>query len=410
MEGFLNLYGLLTTMGHQQAYTLITFGLLLLAGFAAHVLGRRVHVPRVTLLLLLGFLAGPSALELLPAEVSRWFPLTARAALSIIGFQLGEQFLGKNLRSSGQDVLIISLAVVSFTLLFVGGLLVVVHVPLVITLLLAGVALATAPAATVDLIREVDASGPVTEHTLGVVAIDDVWGVILFSLLIVSAQVVNGQEASLSVILEGIWEVAGGILLGVLLGLPMAWMTGRIRPGELTRIETMGFVFLCGGLAMRYDLSYLLACMAMGATVTNLAKHHERPFHAIEEVEQPFLIIFFLLAGYQFKLAAFNSMGIAGMAYVIGRTLGRLAGGYLGGRLSRAPIPVSTHIGWCLLPQAGVALGLGLIAAERFPKVGPHVLSVIIGTTVVFEILGPIAARVALKHAGEIVSDVSSGD
>lgn len=374
----------------------------MLLGFAAHILGRRVHVPRVTLLLLLGFLAGPSALDLLPSEASRWFPLAARVALCIIGFQLGERFLGKKLRETGRVVFAISVVVVFIAVISVGGLLLLINTPVIVALLLASIAPATTPAATVDVIREANAKGPITDTALGVVAVDDAWGVILFSLLVVAAQVVGGREASFAVVLHGVWEVVGGILLGVIVGLPMAWLTGRIRPGELTLIETMGFVFLCGGLAMRFELSYILACMAMGATVSNLATHHERPFHAIQEIEQPFLIIFFLLAGYQFQVSELAAMGSAGVVYVVARGLGRLVGGYLGGRISNAPPGVATHIGWCLLPQAGVALGLGLIVAERFPDTGSQVLSVVIGTTVIFEVFGPVAARLSLKHAGEI--------
>ncbi|WP_220498145.1 cation:proton antiporter [Rhodopirellula sp. JC639] len=387
---------------HSEADGLIVVGLFLLAGFAAHVLGKRVHVPRITLLLLLGFLAGPSALDLIPSKASDWFPLATELALSMIGFQLGERFLGKKLRETGKIVLSISLVDVFLAVIIVFVCLVAVQTPLAIALLMASLAPATAPAATVDVVRESDAKGPVSDTALGVVAIDDAWGVMLFSILLLVAQALTGQNASGAIVLDGVREVGGGVLLGVVLGLPMAWLTGRIRPGELTLVEAIGFVLLCAGIAMRFELSYVLACMAMGATVSNLATHHERPFHSIEQVEQPFLITFFLLAGFQFHVASIGTMGLAGVTYILARSLGRLAGGYLGSRLGRAPSVVATHIGWCLLPQAGVALGLGLIVAERFPELGSQVLSTVIGTTIVFEVIGPIATRCALRHAGEI--------
>ena len=395
---------------HREADGLILVGLFLLAGFLAHVLGKRVHVPRITLLLLMGFVAGPSALNLIPAAATNYFPLATELALSMIGFQLGERFLGKKLKETGVVVLSVSLVDVFVAVLLVLTCLLLIQTPLPIALLLASLAPATAPAATVDVVRESKAKGPVTDTALGVVAIDDAWGVMLFSVLLLVAQAITGHLDSSTILYDGAREVCGGILLGVLLGMPMAWLTGRIRHGELTLIEAFGFVLLCGGIAMRLELSYLLACMAMGATVSNLASHHERPFHSIEQVEQPFLITFFLLAGFQFEIASVQTMGLIGLTYILARSIGRLLGGYLGSRLGRAPKVVATHVGWCLLPQAGVALGLGLIVAERFPEIGKEILSIVIGTTVVFEIVGPIAARLSLKHAGEISDGELSDD
>ena len=398
------MYLLAATNGsdHASAHGLMIVGLFLLAGFAAHVLGHRVHVPRVTLLLLLGFLAGPAAFHLIPDAAAEWFPLAAQLALSIIGFQLGERFLGKHLRETGATILAVSLAEVLGAALAVFTVLLCFGVPLPLTLLLAAIAPTSAPAATWDVIHQAEAKGPVTDTVLSVVAIDDAWGIILFSALFVVAQAATGQEASADVVLHGLREVGGGILLGVAFGLPMAWLTGRVRPGELTLIETLGFVFLCSGLALRFELSYILACMAMGATVSNTARHHQRPFHAIEEVEQPFLIIFFLLAGFNFQVGRLSEIGWVGFAYVLARSAGSILGGYVGGAASKAPRVVRTHAGWCLLPQAGVALGLALMVSQRYPQWGAQLLSVIVGTTIIFEILGPILTRWALHHAGEL--------
>jgi Kef-type K+ transport system membrane component KefB len=394
---------LATTNGSDRAsaHGLMIVGLFLLAGFAAHVLGRRVHVPRVTLLLFLGFLAGPAVFQVIPGAAAEWFPLAAQLALSIIGFQLGERFLGKHLRQTGATVMTVSLAEVLGAALAVSIVLLCLGVPLPLVLLLAAVAPASSPAATLDVIHQTEAKGPVTDTVLDVVAIDDAWAVILFSAMLVVAQAAAGQDASAAVG-RGLREVGGGILLGGALGLPMAWLTGRVRPGELTLIETLGFVFLCSGLALRFELSYILACMAMGATVSNIAKHHQRPFHAIEEVEQPFLIIFFVLAGFDFQLGSLSEIGWVGFAYVLARSAGLILGGYVGGAASNASRAVRTHAGWCLLPQAGIPLGLALMVSQRHPQWGAQVLSVIVGTTIIFEILGPMVTRWALHHAGEL--------
>jgi len=395
-------FATITDSGPPEAYALMVVGLFLLAGFAAHTLGRRVHIPRVTLLLIMGFLASPSVLNLISEEASQWFPLAARLALSIVGFQLGERFLGKKLKETGTTVLSVSLAEVVGAAVTVFTVLLLCGFSMPMALLLASVAPASAPAATLDVIREAKSKGPLTDTVLGVVAIDDAWGVILFSMLFVVAQMTTGQGASATILLHGVWEVVGGILLGMLLGLPMSWLTGRVRPGELTLLETLGFVFLCSGLAIHLELSHILACMAMGAMVSNLAKHHERPFHTIEGIEQPFLIVFFLLAGFDFDINQLWTVGLVGLAYVLARSLGLIGGGFVGGAVAKARRKVRTHTGWCLLPQAGVALGLALIVSERYPQIGPQVLSIIVATTIIFEIVGPLITRFALHHAGEI--------
>jgi Kef-type K+ transport system membrane component KefB len=274
--------------------------------------------------------------------------------------------------------------------------------PLVMALILAGIAPATAPATTADVIDEARAQGEVSDTTLRLVALDDAWGVILFSLLLAAAATVSGNNSYQELLLTGFREILGALLLGIILGLPMAWVTGRVKKGELTLVETLGFVLVCGGLAAALDLSYILACMSMGCIVSNTARHHKRPFNAIKNVRQPFLVVFFLLAGFHADLSGFEVLGISGVAYMVARMLGGVSGGFVGAYLGGFSSRVRNHVGWCMLPQAGVALGLGLLAAERFPELGGEILSIVVATSVLFEIIGPLFIRFALRHAGEI--------
>jgi Kef-type K+ transport system membrane component KefB len=355
----------------------------------------------VTLLLLLGVVVGPHGLHLVPDAISDWFPVAAQLALSVVGFMLGERFLGKTLRQTGKVVLAVSIAesVGAVVVVLVG--LLVMGTPPIAAILLAGIAAASAPAASMDVIREVHSKGRLTDTVLAVVAIDDAYAIILFSLLLVIAQTISGDGFASSFLLAGAWELLGAVVLGVAIGAPMSWVTGRVRPGELTLLEALGFVLLCGGLASLIGVSYLLACMVLGAVVANRARHHTRPFHAIEGVSQPFLVLFFLLAGFELDPSMFASVGATAAGYVVFRSIGKVIGAYAGARFARAPRDLAKHVGWCLLPQAGVALGLGLLAAERFPEFGGAILSLLVGTTFVFEVLGPIATRVSLKRAGE---------
>ena len=160
-------------------------------------------------------------------------------------------------------------------------------------------------------------------------------------------------------------------------------------------------MFLCGGLALYLGVSFLLAAMVMGAAVANLATHHDRPFHAIEGIEWPFIILFFVLAGASLELETLLQLGTIGSAYVILRIIGRLLGGWLGGTLARAPSSLRRGMGGALMPQAGVAVGMALVAVERFPEFGPVILPVVFASTILFEIFGPVMTRRALTAAGE---------
>ncbi|MCI5107549.1 MAG: cation:proton antiporter [Pseudomonadales bacterium] len=389
-------------MESTHSPTLLIIGSFFLAGYVAHAVGNRTRIPRVILLLLVGILAGPSGFNLVPETASRWFPIVTQAALSVIGFELGEKFLGSRLRQVGKALFILSVSKVIGTALIVFLVLLLFQVPPVLALLLAGIAPATEPAATADVIDENHARGEVSDMTLRLVAIDDAWGVILFSFILAAAALMQGNGDVSGLITAGLIEIIGAIGLGIVLGVPMALLTGRVTKGELTLMETLGFVFVCGGLAAALDFSYILACMVMGCVVTNLAQHHKRPFHAIRNVQQPFLVIFFLLAGFNAEFGPLMAFSGLSLLYIISRMLGKVSACYLGARMAALPTRVSKHIGWCTFPQAGVALGLALLAAERFPYYGEAIVFVTVGTSIVFETIGPLFTRAALRHAGEI--------
>ena len=385
-------------IGHS--HTLLLIGTILLLALGAHAVGQRIHVPRVTLLLLLGALAGPELLNLLPADANAGFSLVTNLALAMVGFLLGERMSLAELRD-GRAAISVSLAVTLATALFVFVSCWLVTGNLPASLLLAGIAPATAPAATLDVIREAGADGPLTKLVWQVVAIDDAWCAMLFSVLLVSADMLSGSSGALSGITAGLGEVIGSILLGLALGFPMAWLTGRLRPGEPTLLEAAGFVFVAAGLASLWGLSYLLTCMTLGAVVANAAKHHLVPFRSIEGIAEPFLALFFFLAGYELDWAVLKTLGAVGIAYVGARVLGRLAGGWLGAWLANTDRRTRRHIGLCLMPQAGVALGLALVAVERVPEAG-FILPLVIGATVLFELAGPPLTLIQLRRAGEV--------
>jgi Kef-type K+ transport system membrane component KefB len=388
--------------------SLALLGLMLLAGYVAHIAGPRITIPRVTLLLIAGAVCGQSVLDIVPQKAAQWFPFVAHMALAMVGFLLGENFLGKKIKEQGTVVLMVTMGETLLTSVLVFAALVLIGAPLALALLLAGIAPASAPAAIFETVREGKSTGPLTDTVLGVVAIDDAWGVILFSLLLVAAQAVTGEGAHFTELLKGLWEVFGAILIGVLISLPMVWVVTKVRGGQPTLIEAAGFVFLCAGIASMLETSYLLAAMVMGAVVANFSHGNMRPFHAIERVREPFLAIFFILAGLRFEPDKLVTLGLVGVVYVAARTLGLVAGGKIAGKIAGAPKEVQSRIGWCILPQAGVALGFALLVQEQLPEYGDSILPLIIGTTVLFEIIGPLVARRHLKASGELSGSVSA--
>lgn len=379
---------------------ILLLGLVFLAGLAAELLGRRTPLPRVTLLIIAGVAFGPSMLGLLEPAGTQWFNVVSEVALSMVGFLLGGYLTRENLKRHGADVLTISLVVVTVTAVLVSAVVWFLTDDLGLALLLGALATATAPAATADVVRESGAQGPFTETLLGVIAVDDAWGVLTFSLLMAVVVILDGGDG-MSALAHGAWEIGGALILGMVIGVPAAYATGRISPGDPTLAEALGLVFLCLGAARWLEVSFLLAAIAMGAVVANLARHHDRPFYAIEHIQWPFMLVFFLLAGAALELGALAAVGWLGAAYIVARIGGRVLGALVGARLSTMPEGTGRWMGVALLPQAGVAVGMTLMAAQQFPERADVLLSVILASTVVFEILGPPMTRLALRRVKE---------
>ncbi len=383
----------------RPSQIMITLGALFLIGLLMDLLGRRTPLPRVTLLLLVGFAIGPSGLHLLPDVQEQWFPVVTTMALSMVGFLLGHSLTIPSLRKRGYLVMGISMgAVVSTAMLVFFGLLL-FGAPSTIALLLAGIATATSPAATFDVIRETRTRGEFSQVLKNVVAIDDAWGLLVFSVFLAIAQMLAGQTHSWDLLMKGMWEIIGALVLGFTLGIPMAYMTGRLEPGEPTQAEALGLVLVCGGLALWLEVSFILAAMALGSTVANLATHHRRPFSAIEGIEWPFMILFFILAGASLDIQSLADTSLLGFGFILFRILGKVLGAWAGGLLGGAPSSLRNWIGMALCPQAGVALGMALLASQYLPELKTIILPVTIGTTVLFEIIGPIITRFAILQA-----------
>lgn len=389
-------------METSELPNIFVLGLFLMFGGSAYTLARTLKLPRVTLLVISGLIIGPSVLDLVPEAIVELFPTMSYIALSMIAFRLGDAFVDFDLVKEGPRVLVMSLSKTIVAAGLVFTIAYVIRGDLVLALLLAGLAPASAPAATLDVISETKAKGPLTSTIVSVLAIDNVLGVTLFTILLIVAEIVAGKGEPTQELLSGIWEIGGAIGLGLIIGWLMARLAGRLRVGKVSLLQITGFVFLCAGLAYQIHASYLLACILLGATVAkNRAQPKKNIFSTVEDISEPFLVIFFLLAGCELDLSAIKALGLIGIAYVLARCIGFIIGGGLAARVVNAEPAVQENIGWSLFPQAGVALGLAVMTLERFPEIGPLLVSIIVSTTVVFELFGPTVTRWRLSKAKE---------
>ncbi|RNA65140.1 cation:proton antiporter [Prosthecochloris sp. ZM_2] len=381
----------------NNAEFLLTIGALLLAGLATDLLGKKTFLPRVTFLLIFGLFIGQEGLGMVPELFVDHFDLIGNMALLMIGFLLGGKMTPDMFRASGKTIILVSLSGALLTTLLVTIGMIAVGTAAEIALLAGCIASATAPAATVDAVLESGKDTPFTRILLSVVALDDIWGLLLFSggLAAISAFSSSSGTAPLIV---AVHDIGGSILLGICIGIPAAFLTGRINPGQPMLTEALGLVFLCGGLAAFFGVSVLLASMTMGMVIANTARHHEYPFHEIEGIEWPFMVIFFVLAGASLEFTALSQIGIAGGAYILLRTIGKISGSSLGATLSGSDPGIRSWIGAAMLPQAGAAMGMALVASTRFPQYRQSILALVISTTVIFELTGPLFTRLAIRR------------
>ena len=378
---------------------LLTLGGILLLGLLTSELGRRTFLPRVTLLLIFGTLIGKEVFDIIPAVFTDRFDVIANMALLMVGFLLGGKLTRDSFNHSINKILWISISAAIFTATIVSLGLVLLGISTEIAILLGCISSATAPAAILDVTLERNYKGIFKNLLLSIVAVDDVWALILFSFGIAIVTSLNGGGQEATPFLSAIKDIGGAILLGLAISFPAAYLTGRIKQGQPILTEALGLVFLCGGFAAWMDVSFLIASMVMGIVISNFAKHHDYPFHAIENIEWPVMVVFFVLAGATLEFSALKDLGLIGLVYIICRAIGKYIGANIGSQLSKADAETKNWMGVALLPQAGVAIGMALVASNEFPEYRQTLLSVTISSTVFFEIIGPIFTRLALQRA-----------
>lgn len=387
----------------KYAAVLIFLGLILTASIFTDLIARKLKLPRISFLVLLGVavaFAKPvfpnGEAQLLVDQLAE--PLVT-IALVMIAFLLGGDLTVRRLKTIGRQVFVLSLSVVVASVLVVGVGLTLLGLPVAVALPLAAISAATDPAAVREIVRESgQRSGIRQKLLLGIVAIDDAWGIIVFGLVMASvAGVVLGNGGSALALAA--WELLGGIVLGAVVGLPTALLSGRLQPGEPSQAEALAVVLAIAGLATLLGVSPLLSAMTCGMVTANLSSHHNRSFREIENIEWPFLVFFFVFSGAVIDLSVAWGAALPVIAYIVLRLIGRLIGGWLGAVMLTARHRDGVKsIGLALTPQAGVAMGMALLAAEYYPKEGATLVAVAACSTVFFEVVGPVLTRAALTR------------
>ena len=407
--------------------TLLSLGIAMAVGLLFTRLIKLIKLPNVTAYLIGGLLIGPSlwglitngSFAILSHEAVESFKIIVNLALGFIAFSIGGEFKISTLRRLGKNVTIITIfqavgtVLVVFGVLSAAGLLGLLgdnYWPLVFTL--SAIATATAPAATLLVVRQYKARGPVTETLLPVVAMDDAIGLMIFSIfnaIAVALASGDGLNAK-TMLLEPLREIGLSLVVGLVLGAVLALCT-RVFKSRANRLSLCIAATLFGvALSGIWHLSSLLLCMMIGAVLCNFSRDVDRILDGSERWTPPLFMLFFVISGAELNLEVLPTVGVLGALYIIARSLGKYFGAMAGAGAVKADPNVRKYLGITLLPQAGVAVGMATIALNEFTALGhsdlgKKIQAVVLCATLVYEIFGPMLTKIALKKAGEISKD-----
>jgi len=408
MENILSYFGI-----HYEPNIITTIGLLIALSFLGSKLFQRLGIPQVVGFIVMGVVLGTSFLNLVPIELVEELTFVSEVALGLIGFDMGSHLRFDELRQKGRSILFILLFESFGTFLLVSAGIYLITGSVHAALIFGALSSATAPAATVDVLAEYDAQGPLTTSLLAVVGLDDALSLLLFSIVAAYTETLltgTGRPTLIQVLELPFFEIGGSILLGVLAGLILNQILHRMKNLHDAMAISIGFVFLCVGISETMSLSLILTTMVMGITVVNQYPEHGRSIRfTIEQAGPVVYVLFFTLVGARFAIRLLPAMGLIGIAYVLLRSGGKFVGAWLGGLVGGAEPAVKNNLGFGLLSQAGVAIGLAMACVNRFTPLGPEgeklgmlIISVITATTFVVQIFGPIGVKFAIGRAGEI--------
>ena len=388
---------------NMTTQVLVSLSVILFAGFLLTRVTKKIHLPNVTAYIVAGILIGPSVLGLVPETLIDGMGFFSDIALSFIAFGVGVYFKKEVLAETGPSILIVTMLEALTAGVFIT---LASHFLFALdwdfSMLLGAIATATAPASTMMTINQYHAKGPFVNALLQVVALDDVVCLLTFS--IVSAVVnanASGEMRIADIVMPLVWNLAA-LAVGALFGYLLSKLItpGRSRDNRL--IITVSMLFMLSGLCAAVDISPLLACMVFSAVYINLTDDNLL-YNQLNAFSPPLMSIFFVISGMNLDLGTLKSAGIVGVAYFLIRIVGKYVGTYTGAVITKAEKGIRNYLGLALIPQAGVAIGLAFLGERMLPEApGRLLMTIILSSSVLYELAGPACAKAALFLSGAI--------
>ena len=406
---------------------LLAIGIAMFAGLFLSRLTSKLNLPDVTSYLVAGLLVGPlclgrlgvPGLGLTTFEAVEELGLLNDVALGFIAFSIGSEFRVSSLRKIGRQATVVAIFQALVATLFVDVALLLLHLvlgdklPVSTCILLGAIATATAPAATLMVVNQYKARGPLTDMLLPVVALDDAVGLIVFAVSNgIAKALVSGTISVVSVLVNPILA----IILSVGLGMALGWIFSEVEiyfNSNSKRLSlAVAFVVLCTAISkLHFNLgevhigfSSLLVTMMCATVFCNLCDFSEQIMYQVERWTAPIYVLFFVLSGSELDLTVFADLAVVGIGvvYILTRSAGKISGANVSARMTRCPESVCKYLGITLLPQAGVALGMSVMVAAEFGAEGALVRNIVLFSVLVYELVGPTLTRIALTKAGDI--------
>ena len=405
---------------------LLTLSVAIFAGLMLSRVAKKLKLPAVTAYLVAGVLIGPFVLGALGIEGLGFtshenvksFGLLSDIALGFIAFAIGNEFRLAQLKKIGKQATVIGILQAVFTTIVVDAVLIGVHFiipdkfPIEAAVVLGAVAAATAPAATLMVVRQYKAKGPVTDVLLPVVALDDAVGLVLFAISFgVAKAISSGTVDMISVIVEPIAEVVMSLLLGFVMGAIFTFCERFFHSRSKRLAMSVAFVLATVGLSkinfeiggVHIAFSSLLVCMMLGTVFCNMCDFSENLMDRLDRWTAPLFILFFVISGAEFELSIFKDITIViiGLVYILSRCVGKYFGARISSQMVKCDPNIIKYLGITLFPQAGVALGMA-IKAEELGDVGIVVANITLFAVLIYELVGPALTKMSLLKAGEI--------
>lgn len=387
--------------------TLLGVGICMAVGLLFNRIVKKIGLPNVTGYLVAGLLIGPCCLRVLSRECVDGMSILSSVALGFIAFSIGGEFKLSHIRQIGTSVITITLLQALMATLLVDVVLIAAGFPLPVCLTLGAIATATAPAATLMVVRQYKAKGPVTSILLPVVALDDAIGLMVFSISLAVAKVLEaGSALSVrSMLIDPLIEIVGSLAVGGALGLILTFCMRFFHSKANRLMIALASVLLGAALAESLGLSSLLLCMSIGAVAANFYNDCENLLASTDEWTPALFMLFFVLSGAELDLTIVPTVGLLGVLYIVFRSIGKYFGAWLGAALEHRDRNIRRYLGLTLLPQAGVAIGMAQIVIRSLPEYGAKIQAVVLCATLVYELAGPLITKAALTKAGEIAKN-----